>query len=164
MVVLIAVAVVVWAVYYYTEQHLVDGNGIPIRAISVADIRAHSESSLVYPGAVPGSGHANAQTGSTLLGLQIGEILPAQASDSYQTAAREAAVIVWYRHWLGAHRWATRSERSPADDDGIRFDRVIEFSRGNREQFSLFVAAFSGGTHIQTIYTIKPFVIVSLFA
>ena len=123
----LVVAAVAWAICYYTEQHFADGNGMPIRAISVSEIKAHEESRLVFPGAPPMAAQANAQNRSSLLGLQLGPIVAAQAS-------------------------------------GIRFDRAIGFSRGNRERFSLSVDAFSGGTLVRTTYTIEPFAIVSLFA
>jgi len=118
----------------------------------------------MYPGANAMAEQASAQNAGTLLGIQFGTIVPGQANATSQTPVRESAVIVWYDHWLSAHRWTMVSDRGPASAGGIGFDRRIAFRRGDRENYLLLVDAFPGGTLIHTTYRIEPFTIVRVFA
>ena len=145
-----------------TQQYAVDGDGVPVRAIGVADLRAHSESSLVYPGAQMLSAQANAQSGSTLLGIEVGTIVPAQARATYQSPAHETTVMAWYERWLRSHLWSPARGCDTAGAGGIPFDRCILFDRGGRERYSLLFTAFAQGTEISVTFSIQPFTITGL--
>ena len=151
----VAIIAMVFAIFLYAQQHLLDRDGIPIRALGVSDVRAHAESGPTYPGAWWMSGQVNGEGRGAVAWICIGLQLPAQASATYQTPVREAKVAAWYEHWLRGHRWGLVSDRGPAEaggtgfqscivlrdhaphDGSSTFDRRIAFSRGGREHYSV---------------------------
>jgi hypothetical protein len=115
-------------------------------SISAADVLAHPEATLTYPGSYHVSHSADDEYDGG--GIEPVDLHPAAATTAFYTSDRLDRLIAWYDAWLQPRQWLDAQDQGNGDR---------RWERGAHEDFFVSCAyQFASGDHACTVtYTLR---------